>query len=182
MNTKLYKILGDKGQPCNGGSAKWHLPRGNRPGKWMPAITRIVPCSRGYHLVAAKDIAPWISGSAMYLFEAESRGEIIDCANKVVSGEARLVALVGDLSKKVLRLSACAFADHVLPIWEKQYPKDDRPRNAISVARRFVLGKATAGELAAARTAAWAAAEGAAWAAEHKWQGQTILRIIRKYK
>jgi len=53
----------------------------------------------------------------------------------------------------------------VLPIYEKAYPDDNRPRKAIEIARRFANGEATKNELAAARAAAWAAAGAAAWAA-----------------
>jgi hypothetical protein len=73
----------------------------------------------------------------------------------------------------------CDFADECLPIFEKQAPKDNRPRKAIEVARRYARGEATQEELgaamAAARDAAWkaalaarAAAWTAAWAAEWK--------------
>ena len=61
-----------------------------------------------------------------------------------------------------LRLMACDFAEAALiyvPAGE------DRPRQAIEVARRFAAGDATREELAAARDAAWDAAGAAAWAA-----------------
>ena len=59
-----------------------------------------------------------------------------------------------------LRLMACDFAEAALiyvPAGE------DRPRQAIEVARRFAAGDATREELAAARDAAGAAARAAAW-------------------
>jgi hypothetical protein len=67
------------------------------------------------------------------------------------------------------RLLACNYAEHVLPIFETQYPDDDRPRKAIAVSRRYARGEATEAELTAAWNAAWAAeaaAWNAAWAAE----------------
>ena len=54
-----------------------------------------------------------------------------------------------------LRLLACDFAEHVLPIFEAQYPGDKRPHQVIEVSRRFALGEATADDLACARAAAW---------------------------
>ena len=60
------------------------------------------------------------------------------------------------------RLLACDYAEHVLPIFETQYPDDDRPRKAIAVSRRHAHGEATDAELSAA-WAAWAAWY-AAWA------------------
>jgi hypothetical protein len=62
---------------------------------------------------------------------------------------------------KVARLMAADFAEAVLPIYEKDYPNDMRPRAAINATRAFALGKIRA----AARDAAWAAARDAAWAA-----------------
>ena len=74
-----------------------------------------------------------------------------------------------DDSDKFARLLACDFAKHVLPIFEREYPDDKRPREAIAVARRYANGQATDNELAVARAAAWdavgAAVGAAAWAA-----------------
>ena len=60
------------------------------------------------------------------------------------------------------RLLACDYAEHVLRIFETQYPDDDRPREAIAVSRRYARGEATDAELSAARDAAGAAAGSAA--------------------
>ena len=64
-----------------------------------------------------------------------------------------------------LRLFACDCAEQALPIYEKDYPDDKRPRKAVETARLFAEGKATQEELAAARYAAKAAARYAAKAA-----------------
>jgi len=68
-----------------------------------------------------------------------------------------------------LRLLAADWAEHVLPLFEKAYPGDKRPRQAIRAARDFVAGKITAKQLeqaqAAAQEAAWEAAGAAVWAA-----------------
>ena len=65
------------------------------------------------------------------------------------------------LDESKLRLFACDCAEQVLPLFERDYPEDKRPRVAIETARRFANGKATREEL----DAAWAAALDAAWAA-----------------
>ena len=159
----LFKVLGRNGEPCNGGSGRWSLPKGGNPGKWMPKILRVQPCSRGYHLCRPEDLMGWWSGPCLYL--AEMRGKVVRCDNKVVAAEARLVRRVEVRRERAQRLLACDFAEHVIHIFEKQRTKDHRPRNAIKVARRFAVGKATRRELAAARDTAWAAAEAAARAA-----------------
>jgi len=63
------------------------------------------------------------------------------------------------------RLFACDCAENVLPIFEKRYPEDIRPRKCVEVARRLANGQATTAELEAARAAAGYAAWAAAWAA-----------------
>ena len=78
--------------------------------------------------------------------------------------------IVIEPAEKEIRLFACDCAERVLPIYEKQYPDDQRPRQAIETARRFAIGKATPEELHAAgatagATAAALAASAAALAA-----------------
>ena len=58
---------------------------------------------------------------------------------------------------KEIRLFACQCASLVLPIFEKQYPGDDRPRKAIEAAEAFALGQIGKAELAKAYAAAYAA-------------------------
>jgi hypothetical protein len=75
-------------------------------------------------------------------------------------------------SDGVLRLFACAFAETCIEIFERERADDNRPRNAIDVARRYAHGDATDEERVAAVAAAWDAAvaaagdaRAAAWAA-----------------
>lgn len=56
---------------------------------------------------------------------------------------------------RLARLFACDCAESVLHIYERDYPNDNRPREAIRVSRAYALGEA--------RDAAWAAASAAAW-------------------
>ena len=64
-------------------------------------------------------------------------------------------------TEKIRRLLACDYAEHVLYLFEKQYPDDKRPQQTIDVSRRFANGQATKAEL----TAAWVAARDAMYAA-----------------
>jgi hypothetical protein len=64
---------------------------------------------------------------------------------------------------KLARLFACECAERVLPIFERKFPNDSRPRQAIEVSRRFARGQATEEERSAAWAAAWAAAWDVAW-------------------
>jgi hypothetical protein len=44
----------------------------------------------------------------------------------------------GFIEDKKLHLLACDFAERVLPIFEKEYPEDNRPRRAIEVKRLWI--------------------------------------------
>ena len=74
---------------------------------------------------------------------------------------------------RVARLMACDFAEATLKNFERDYPDDKRPREAIAVARRFALGLATEEERLAAESAAVSAARSAAESAQ--------AEIIKKY-
>lgn len=62
---------------------------------------------------------------------------------------------------KLLVLWAADCAEHVLPYFEKEYPKDDRPRKAIEAARAWVRGEIKFGEVRTVALAAHAAARDA---------------------
>ena len=101
---------------------------------------------------------------------------------------------------RIARLMAADFAEHVLPIYERAYPGDERPRNAIAATRAFARGKITAEELAAKAARAARAADGAAraaydadmaaaraakaaraaWDAERAWQAEVFKRYLGK--
>ena len=65
-----------------------------------------------------------------------------------------------------IKLFARYCARYSLDLFERTYPDDKRPREAIETAERFARGEATNEELTAARAAANAASE-AAWVAVH---------------
>ena len=150
---KLYKVLNTDGSAYHGGAGSWHLPKGERPGKWMPAIVgEIVPCRNGYHLCRETDLLDWLGPA---IFEAEYEGKIIEVSDKVVVRNARLIRPCGGWNEKTARLFAADCAERVLPIFEKKHPNDDRPRQAINAARAYARGEIDD----AAWAAAWAAAD-----------------------
>jgi hypothetical protein len=173
-----FKVLNKDGGACHGGHGKWNLPRKKKdgtwiPGKWMPVIKgKLIPCKNGYHLCREKDLLGWLYES---IYEAEYRGEMIEGKDKIVVREARLLRRM-NWDERIARLFACDCAETVLPIFEKQYPKDDRPRKAIGVARLYVNGMATIEETSAADSAARSAADSAASSAA--WSGHT-MRLLQ---
>jgi len=64
-----------------------------------------------------------------------------------------------DHKSQVLWAAECA--ERVLHYFEKEYPRDDRPRKAIEAARAWVRGEIKVGEARAAAIAAHAAARDA---------------------
>ena len=136
-----YKVLAADGvSSYHGGLGKWFIPKGKRIGKWMPAIKDIQPCIRGYHFVNIEQLPQWLGPT---LYEIEVRGQIIHQADKSVAEQARLIRKVETWNDKTLRLYAADCAERVLGLYEKQYPKDDRPRKAIQAARDFANGLIT---------------------------------------
>jgi len=209
----LYKVLNPDGTPFHGGSGQWSLPtKGDSgawtPGAWMPTIAgelipewmptiagELIPCSNGYHLCQEADLLRWLGPA---IFEAEYRGDCVNADNKITVREARLLRKIESWNERTARLFACDCAERVLHLYEARYPDDDRPREAIRVARAFANGAATEDELAAAwaaawaagwdagwdaaraaaRAAAWAAARDAAWDDEQEWQTARLSEYL----
>jgi hypothetical protein len=156
----LYKVLNEDGS-ARMGNGSWHLPRGSRPGKWMPPIDGpLVACRNGYHLCRHGDLIQWC-GPAIYI--AEHKGELLEASDKVVVRRARLVSRLGVWGETTARLFAADCAERVVGLISKHGGNDEAAKRAIGVARRYAHGKASPQELDAARAAAWAAARAAAW-------------------
>ena len=157
---KLYKVLGPHGEAVHGGTGRWFVPTGKRPGKWMPTITDPSPCKRGYHLVTIGQLLPWLRTNAT-VYVAEGRGAHVDHGDKSAYAQARLVRRL-QWSPQIAALFAADCAERVLPIFEREYPRDTRPRAAIAAARQWARGEIGDASRAAARDAAWDAAGAAA--------------------
>lgn len=148
MKEQLFKILNDDGSVLYG-IFGWHLPQDDMPGDWMPPIIGdLQPCENGYHLCRIQDLLKWFGPA---IFEAECRGERIDCDDKIVVREARLLRRLVTWHNSSARLFACDCAEHILYIYEESYPNDDCPRRTIEIARRHALDDASNEELLAAR-------------------------------
>lgn len=82
-----YKFLHDNN---TGGfsTLPWYLPKGKRPGKWMPKINHVIPCVRGYHVCAYNQVLPWMSSK---LYRVEVRSDFAEGIDKCVFGQARLI-------------------------------------------------------------------------------------------
>jgi len=159
-----YKVLAADGcSPVHGGTGKWFLPKGKLVGKWMPAIKPVL-CQQGYHFVTLDQLPRWVGPT---LYEIEVRGEVLTAEDKSVAEQARLIKRVDTWNEKNLRLFAADCAEHVLGIYEKQYPNDEHPRKSIQAARDFANGLIDAAAANAASASAYAASAYAASAAAY---------------
>ena len=110
-----------------------------------------------------------------HLGKTEADNEVLELRTILVSNgiEHTLWAFRAvDGKDKEIRLFAADCAEMVLPIYEKEYPNDYRPRKAIHAARDYANGLISAGELVVARADASAAADVAMTkraAASAKW-------------
>ena len=157
---KYYKFLtaDNKGKYSEYDFTKY-LPNDDKPGKWLRKIDNPVLCEKGYHCFMPVHILEWLDAQ---LFEVEIKGRHVHGDDKTVTQQMRFIRKVDTWNDKTARLFACYCARDTLPIFEKKYPNDNRPRVAIETAERYANGEATIEELNAARAAAWDAARAAA--------------------
>jgi len=157
---KYYKFLTayNKGK-FSGYDFTQYLPDRDKPGKWLPKIENPILCEKGYHCFMPEHILEWIEAQ---LFEVEINGRHVHGYDKTVAQKMRLLRKVDAWNDKTARLFACYCARDGLPLFEKDYPNDNRPRVAIETAERYANGEATIEEL----TAALASARDAEWDAE----------------
>ena len=173
---KYYKVLKADGTCCNGGKGKWYLPEkladGTwKPGRWMPEIEgKLIPCERGYHICRPDDLVYWLDET---IYEVEYEGKIVEDDNKCVVRRARLLRRVETWTERTARLFAADCAEHILHIFETEYPDDDRPRNAIQAARDYANGLITESELEEMWYASWYASAAEYAAASAAWSARS---------
>jgi hypothetical protein len=115
-------------------------------------------CVSGLHAsIRALDALKYAPGSIVC--RVRCSGAIVESDDKLVASE-RTVLWYADATK-ALHTFACDEAERAL---SAMADPDPRSIAAIAVKRRWIDGKATDAELAAARDAAWAVAMDAAWA------------------
>ncbi len=179
---RLYKVLGEDGRACNGGTGAWPVPVNGTPGEWLSVEGPLRPCEHGLHLCRRQDLVEWL-GPVIWRAEAAPDAAREDCDNKVVVARARLVARVTTWTDRSARLFAADCAERALARERAaEREPDARSWAAIQAARDFAEGRISAAAEAAARAAAWAAAEAAAeaaaWAAaraaERGWQTERL--------
>ena len=140
-----YKLLNADGSPSNGGKGKYSLPKkldnGEwQPGEWTKKIKCLSLCAQGYHVVEFAHLLEW---RGELLCEAEVKGKSVQDERKSAHEQIRLVRVIEAWNQTNLVKFAADCAERVLPIFEKSYPGDDRPRKAIDAARIYPANAAT---------------------------------------
>ena len=141
------------------GKVKWEI------GKWnkLDNERQLRLCSNGFH-ASQKPLDSLNYNFGTRWFECEARGTILKGDDKFCATEMRLLK---EIPNKVIQQFAIDCAYRVLPIYEKDYPEDARPRKALEAAQIYLDNptKKNKDKLAAARAVAWAAARAAGAAA-----------------
>ena len=177
-----YKFVG---KDLTNRGHKWKL------GKWFTQTGELELCRNGFH--ASKEPIDVLNytDNGERLFIVEARGKTLKDDDKFCSSEMRLTK---EIPETVLRWFAIACARRALKNWDKKYPNDKRPLEAIEAAENYLndptednLKKRSAAESAArsaarsaAESAAESAARSAAESAERRWQNSMIKKLIKE--
>ena len=170
--------------------------------QWTPTEVPVI-CRSGWHACYEKDVLNHCPSPGASLYEVEVRGKVVEGDDKISAESMRIKWYIGTATEQNLRLFAADCAEDVLPIFYKVSPNDNRPAEAIRVARLYANGEASdeqrrtardaAGDAAgaaardaaraAARDAAWDAARAAAWAklapTRRELQQSALALVIR---
>ena len=184
----LYKTMHGTAGAYSHGDYTGYMPRGKRPGKWLPKVQPKL-CVSGYHY--CRDLKEALAHTGPDLFEVEVRGAQVSGSDKAAAEQMRLLRRVPEWNERNLRHFACDCAESAL-----EYAQDDQRellQACIEVTRAYAdwpdewdAARAAAWDAAgaaawdaaraAAWDAAWAAARAAAWAAawDAAWDAQAV--------
>lgn len=103
MKSKIryFKFFQKSGiAPFTGFDYRDYLPTDGKPGPWLPKVSRISLCKRGYHACKVGNVIDWYDAE---LYEVELRGRIYGInGNKVVAQQIRLLRRIKGYSESRL--------------------------------------------------------------------------------
>ncbi len=140
----------------NNGNIDWKI------GQWFHQDGEIKACQNGFH--GSKriiDAIQFVDCEIIAVVEVKGKSDKSEKDKQAWSDMKIVKAYEWDKTASV-KLAIFA-AEQVIDIYEKEYPKDDRPRKAIEAAKTYLKNPTEENKQAA--RAAWAAARAAAWAA-----------------
>lgn len=169
-NIKKYKFL-ETGLKSQGGDVSW------KKGKWLKYEGDLSMCGAGFHCFQTIWQAfSFVQGPLLALVEVDGKSIVED--EKEVWSEMRVIRTWRWTKKDSVALAVYA-AGLVLGNYEKEYPNDKRPRNAINAAKKWLRTGSRSGLSAAesAASAAASAAESPAWsAASAVWSAVWLVK------
>jgi hypothetical protein len=153
----LWKSMKAGLKSANGG-IDWKV------GEWFKE-DKIKICERGFH-ASKEPLQAMGYVNCEILARVEVRGKSIKQDDKECWSEMRIKKAYEWTKEDSVSLAIFA-AEMCLKNYEKQYPDDKRPRNAIEAAKAWLKNPTKENESASAASAAWSAAasESAAWSA-----------------
>ena len=101
--TFFVKIMDGVTGSYGHGDYAGYLPRGKRPGKWLPPVEPVL-CKSGYHV--CRDLREVLEHVGPDLFEVEVRGACEEGDDKACHEQIRLVRRVPEWTETTLRLWA----------------------------------------------------------------------------
>ena len=138
----MYKFLHnfDGELRSDSGDCTWQI------GEWQELPGDPVLCRYGFHCSEKPlDALKYVAGSVLAMVEVG--GVSATGIDKSCWQRMRIVQAWRWDEKDNARLAIFA-AEQVLPIFEKEYPEDPRPRKAIEAAKEYVLASAAARDAA----------------------------------
>lgn len=144
-------------------------------GKWKTHRGKLEMCKSGLHCSKGVYQAfSYIQGEV--LAKVECGGKSIIQKDKEVYSKMKIVEAYKWQKKDSVSLAIYA-AKLVLPIFEKKYPKDKRPRKAIQVAVRYLKSPTEKNRLATWAAGAAGAAEAAVINKIAKWMDKRVSKL-----
>jgi hypothetical protein len=130
MTKTLYKFLRTGLKSDNGENRDWVI------GEWREEKGGLGICSRGFHASKTPlQALSYVSGEI--LAKVEVRGESIIQENQECWSEMRIVKAWHWKKEDSMALAIFA-AEQVIDIFEKEYPNNKRPREAIEAAKAYL--------------------------------------------
>lgn len=167
---KRWKFI-RKGFKSDKGKCKWEM------GKWQKPIEDLELCKRGYH--CSKGIYQafsYVQGEI--LCQVECKGKHISSDDKEAWENQRVVRAWKWTKKDSIALAIFS-AELCLPNFERAYPDDKRPREAIEAAKKWLRNPTKKNREAAASSAAESAARSAASSARSSARSAAIDKIAK---
>ena len=149
--------------------------------KWYQAKGKLSICNNGFHCSEKPlDALDYVAGEI--IAEVQTDGESIIDSNKQCWRKMKIVKAYNWTKKDSVALAIFS-AELVLDIFEKQYPGDLRPRNAIKAAKKVLKNDNEKNRSAArsAALAAWSATWSEAWIAAGSAARSAILDKINTW-